>query len=81
MYVENKKIGEIGVSDVDEVIFETLYSWAAHKPNIVQINLATCCVVPVTLQEFCKVNTVQVLTHSDPLGNTIVPLYIVYIFF
>lgn len=36
------------------------------KPNIIQINLATCCVVPPALQEFTKQNDIQLLTHSDP---------------
>lgn len=39
------------------------------KPNIVQINLATCCVVPPALQEFTKENDIQLLTHSDPSGE------------
>lgn len=39
------------------------------KPNIIQIVLATCCVVPAALQEFTKENDVQLLTHSDPGGK------------
>lgn len=36
------------------------------KPNIVQINLASCCVVPPALQEYTKKHFIQLLTHSDP---------------
>lgn len=39
------------------------------KPNIVQINLTACCVVPPALQEFTKQNDIQLLTHSDPAGK------------
>ncbi|KAJ8870391.1 hypothetical protein PR048_029412 [Dryococelus australis] len=39
------------------------------KPSIIQINLATCCVVPPALQEFTKDHNVQLLTHSDPFGK------------
>jgi len=39
------------------------------KPNIVQINLATCCVVPPALETFTKENDIQLLTHSDPCGK------------
>lgn len=69
-YTENKKIFQIGLADVEENIFRTVYDWSKVKPSIIQINLATCCVVPPTLQAFCKDNEVQLLTHSDPTGNT-----------
>jgi glutamate--cysteine ligase regulatory subunit len=58
----------IGVCDVDTQLFIQLYSWATVKPNIVQINLASCCVVPPELSEFCKQQSIQLLTHSDPLN-------------
>lgn len=64
---EQKKFGDVGVSDIDTDVFITLYNWAKVKPTIIQINLAVCCVVPPVLQEFCKNNNVQLLTHSDPL--------------
>ncbi|KAL1115101.1 hypothetical protein AAG570_007132 [Ranatra chinensis] len=41
-------------------------SHIAVKPSIVQINLASCCVVPPQLQEFAKQHEVQLLTHNDP---------------
>lgn len=63
------KVLQIGVADVDEAIFRAIYEWAEIKPSIIQINLATCCVVPPTLQSFCKENDVQLLTHSDPVGK------------
>lgn len=45
------------------------------KPNIVQISLATCCVVPPALQAFTKENDVQLLTHNDP-GRELIITYI-----
>lgn len=42
------------------------------KPNIVQINLAMCCVVPPALQTFTKENDIQLLTHSDPCRRYLV---------
>ncbi|KAF4527888.1 hypothetical protein B566_EDAN012300 [Ephemera danica] len=56
-----------GVSDVDTELFINLHTEAQVKPSIVQINLATCCVVPPALQAFAKEHEVQLLTHSDPL--------------
>ncbi|XP_050296811.1 glutamate--cysteine ligase regulatory subunit [Anthonomus grandis grandis] len=64
-YVEKKVVGEIGIADVEESTFRSLYNWAKVKPNIIQINLATCCVVPPTLQAFCKENDLKLFTHSD----------------
>lgn len=67
-YVKNEKILEIGLADVEESTFRNIFEWANVKPTIIQINLNTCCVVPPTLQLFCKDNDVQLLTHSDPSG-------------
>lgn len=63
------KIRMIGLSDVDTQLFMKIYDLAEVKPGIVQINLATCCVVPPELAEFCKLKGIQLLTHSDPLSN------------
>lgn len=65
-FTEGRRILQIGLSDVEEATFRALYEWASVKPAIIQINLATCCVVPPSLQAFCKENEVQLLTHSDP---------------
>lgn len=51
------------------LIYSNFYFYCVFeqiKPNIVQISLATCCVVPPALQTFTKENDVQLLTHSDP---------------
>jgi len=61
----------IGICDVDTQLFIQLYTWARVKPSIVQINLASCCVVPPELAEFCKENSIQLLTHSDPISKHI----------
>lgn len=63
--VEVGQIKQIGVADVEERTFKALHEWAKVKPSIIQVNLATCCVVPPTLQTFCKENDIKLLTHSD----------------
>lgn len=68
-FVQEEKIKQIGVADVEESTFRTLYEWAVVKPSIIQINLATCCVVPPSLQAFCKENDLKLLTHSDQAGK------------
>lgn len=68
-FVKEEKIKQIGVADVEENTFRTLYEWAVVKPSIIQINLASCCVVPPSLQAFCKENDLKLLTHSDPAGK------------
>ncbi|XP_076376209.1 glutamate-cysteine ligase modifier subunit isoform X2 [Megalopta genalis] len=65
-YVEVGKLSSVGLSDVSTDVFIDLFQWANVKPNIVQITLATCCVVPPALQTFTKENDVQLLTHNDP---------------
>lgn len=76
LYTKNKKIGQIGLADLEEGMFRAIYEWAEVKPSIIQINLATCCVVPPTLQAFCKDNEVQLLTHSDPTGKNLALNYV-----
>lgn len=65
-FVERKKILSVGLSNIDPQLFISLYNWAKIKPSIVQVNLATCCVVPPALQEFSKQNDIQLNTTSDP---------------
>ncbi|KOX76321.1 Glutamate--cysteine ligase regulatory subunit [Melipona quadrifasciata] len=65
-YVKIGKLSSVGLSDVDTNVFIDLFQWANIKPNIVQISLATCCVVPPALQTFSKENDIQLLTHNDP---------------
>jgi len=67
-FVNSGKAKMIGLCDVDTQLFIQLYSWAAVKPNIVQINLASCCVVPPELSDFSKQEDIQLLTHSDPIN-------------
>ncbi|XP_066260626.1 glutamate--cysteine ligase regulatory subunit [Euwallacea similis] len=64
-YVDNGSVGELGIADIEEATFRELYDWAKVKPVIIQINLATCCVVPPTLQTFCKEKDIKLFTHSD----------------
>ncbi|CAL8143680.1 unnamed protein product [Orchesella dallaii] len=66
--VDSGKVKMIGLSDVDTQLFIQTYELVKVKPSIVQINLASCCVVPPELAEFCKQKSIQLLTHSDPLN-------------
>lgn len=43
-----------------------IFNEGVYDFEILQINLATCCVVPKELQMFCKERDIQLLTHSDP---------------
>uniref|UniRef100_U5EYT2 GCS light chain n=1 Tax=Corethrella appendiculata TaxID=1370023 RepID=U5EYT2_9DIPT len=61
-----KKIGQLGIADLDVDSLKNLYENSKIHPTIVQINLAACCVVPPELQTFCSQNDIQLLTHSDP---------------
>ncbi|EZA54225.1 hypothetical protein DMN91_000587 [Ooceraea biroi] len=65
-YIKNGKLSSVGLSDINTNTFIELFQWADVKPNIVQISLATCCVVPPALEAFTKENDIQLLTHSDP---------------
>lgn len=67
-YNKDGKIKQLGIADIEENQFRSLYDSTEIKPSIIQINLATCCVVPPTLQAFCKEKEVKLLTHSDPTG-------------
>lgn len=65
-YVKNDRIYQLGVADVGDECLRKLHAWARVKPTIAQINLASCCVVPPSLNQFAKNNDVQLLTHADP---------------
>ncbi|XP_012283843.1 glutamate--cysteine ligase regulatory subunit [Orussus abietinus] len=65
-YCRMGKLSSVGVSNVSTDVFYQLFEWANVKPNIIQINLTTSCVVPHGLQVFTKENDVQLLTHNDP---------------
>lgn len=60
------KICQLGISDLDTDTLKQLYESCEIKPVIAKINLASCCVVPPSLQEFCNKQDIQLLTHSDP---------------
>lgn len=40
------------------------------KPSSNQVNLASCCVMPPDLTAFAKEFDIQLLTHSDPKGES-----------
>lgn len=64
-FVLSKKVCLIGIADLDTDTLVDLYSNSKVHPSIVQINLASCCVVPPPLKEFCNQHDIQLLTHSD----------------
>ena len=68
--VRSNQVKMIGLCDVDTQLFMQVYEWANVKPSIVQINLASCCVVPPELASFSKEHNIQLLTHSDPISNS-----------
>jgi len=55
-----------GICDLTPPVFINLYDAAVRKPDSVQINLKSCCVVPEELSTFAKEHKVTLLTHSDP---------------
>lgn len=65
-YATDKKIGQLGIADLDVDSLKVLHEGSTVHPSITQINLAACCVVPPQLQEYCSKNEIQLLTHSDP---------------
>lgn len=67
-YATDKKIGQLGIADLDVDSLKDLLEGSSVHPSIAQINLAACCVVPPQLQEYCSQNDIQLLTHSDPQG-------------
>lgn len=64
--LEEGKVGTAGVCDLQPSVFISLYEKATRKPDSVQINLKSCCVIPEDLSTFTKENKVTLLTHSDP---------------
>ncbi|CAG0918013.1 unnamed protein product [Notodromas monacha] len=65
-FVRSSKILTIGCSDITTDELKDLFSWAQVKPSTVQINLASCCVVPPEMTEFAKEHDIRLLTHNDP---------------
>ncbi|XP_055373129.1 glutamate--cysteine ligase regulatory subunit [Condylostylus longicornis] len=65
-FQKENKICQLGISDLDTETLKKLYESCEVRPTIAKINLASCCVVPPSLQEFCNKNDIQLLTHSDP---------------
>lgn len=68
-FAHDKKIGQLGIADLDTESLQQLFAASTVHPSIAQINLSACCVVPPSLQEFCNQNEIQLLTHSDPEGR------------
>ncbi|KAL9987895.1 hypothetical protein ACROYT_G002274 [Oculina patagonica] len=59
-------VDSLGVCDLDKTTLEKLYKWARVKPEINQVNLASCCVMPKDLVAFSEKHDIQLLTHNDP---------------
>lgn len=63
------KIAQLGIADMDLETILDIFDDKKFDFTILQINTQTCCVVPPELQQFCKDNEIQLLTHSDPQGE------------
>jgi len=64
--IEKKQVLAAGLSDLRPAVFIDLYSKSQLKPNSIQVNLKTCCVIPQELSSFAKENKIDLLTHNDP---------------
>jgi len=64
--VDCNKAYSLGISDIEIQEFIELHSFARVKPEVIQINLESCCVVPPELVTFTRENSIQLLTHNDP---------------
>lgn len=64
--VDQEQAHSLGISDVDTSAFVELHNSARIKPEAIQINLESCCVVPPELVTFTRENNIQLLTHNDP---------------
>ena len=56
----------MGVCDLETDVFFELFNKSKIKPQFIQVNLKSCCVVPPDLQAFAKENNVKLSTHADP---------------
>lgn len=65
-YVDDNQIFSIGFSDLDTDDLERLYNSAKIKPTVNQVNLASCCEMPVDMVNFAKEHDITLLTHNDP---------------
>lgn len=63
------KITSLGVSDIDLESINKIFDDVVDF-SVLQINTTTCCVVPPELTAFCKEREIQLLTHSDPQGES-----------
>ena len=64
--VDEGKALSLGISDIETNPFIQLHEKARIKPEAIQINLESCCVVPPELALFARENNTQLLTHNDP---------------
>lgn len=64
--VDQDRAYSLGISDVETRDFMELHGFARIKPEAIQINLESCCVVPPELVTFTRENNIQLLTHNDP---------------
>lgn len=64
--VDQELAYSLGISDVDTQAFVELHNFSRIKPEAIQINLESCCVVPPELVTFTRENNIQLLTHNDP---------------
>ena len=55
-----------GLCDMETDVFFELFKSSVIKPNIFQVNLTSCCMVPEDLKKFANANNIKLQTHADP---------------
>ena len=68
----DEKVLSAGLADFDVKYLEQLCESIdnkKHLPVLNQVDLASCCVMPVDLVECCKQNGINLTTHVDPRGK------------
>jgi diketogulonate reductase-like aldo/keto reductase len=70
---QSGKIGRLGVSEFSKQQLEILKVAAVNvgavAPEINQVNLHDCCVLPKELIEYAKTEGIELLTHGDSSGK------------
>lgn len=67
------KIGRVGVAEFSkqqlEVLKEAALAAGAVAPEVNQVNLQDCCVLPKDLINYSKDQGIELLTHGDSTGK------------
>eukprot|EP00118_Oscarella_pearsei_P028538 m.2414 g.2414 ORF g.2414 m.2414 type:complete len:256 (+) comp8641_c0_seq2:100-867(+) len=64
--VEQRRISNLGVCNLDKTQLEELFNWAKIKPILNQITIDSCCFLPKELTVYAKENKIRLSTTNDP---------------